>query len=95
MSQAIAGAEFHALGLGEPSAISSAHGEGVAELINDCLDAVSQAPDLPAPEAAQAEPAQADPGAAIARRCGRRALPQSRMSGRPAAAEDGRARGGG
>ena len=31
MSQAIAGAEFHALGLGIPRAISSAHGEGVNE----------------------------------------------------------------
>ncbi|HZH06731.1 MAG TPA: GTPase, partial [Lautropia sp.] len=43
MSQAIASAEFHALGLGVPLSISSAHGEGVAELIDECLDAVDQA----------------------------------------------------
>jgi GTP-binding protein len=43
MSQAISGAEFHALGLGEPLSISAAHGEGVGELIDECLDAVVQA----------------------------------------------------
>ena len=33
MNQAIAGAEFHELALGEPLAISSAHGDGVNELM--------------------------------------------------------------
>jgi len=43
LSQAIASADFHALGLGEPSAVSAAHGEGVGELIDDCLDAIEEA----------------------------------------------------
>ena len=47
MSQAIASAEFHALGLGTPGSISAAHGEGIVELIDECLDAVEQAQDLP------------------------------------------------
>ena len=34
MARAMAGAEFHELGLGEPLAVSAAHGEGVAELMD-------------------------------------------------------------
>jgi GTP-binding protein len=65
MSHAIASAEFHALGLGTPRSISSAHGEGVTELINDCLDAVTQAQELlavPSPDPAAGDvPAAAAP----------------------------------
>lgn len=38
MSRAIAAAEFHELGLGQPYAISSAHGEGVRDLVNLALE---------------------------------------------------------
>ena len=38
MAQAIAAAEFYALGLGTPRVISSAHGEGVAELMELVLN---------------------------------------------------------
>jgi GTP-binding protein len=38
MSQGIVTADFHELGLGEPFAISSAHGDGVKTLIDDALD---------------------------------------------------------
>ncbi len=38
MNRAIAAAEFHELGLGEPYAISSAHGEGVRDLVNLALE---------------------------------------------------------
>jgi len=34
MARAMAGAEFHELGLGEPLAVSAAHGEGVPELMD-------------------------------------------------------------
>ncbi|MCX7628028.1 MAG: ribosome biogenesis GTPase Der [Methylophilaceae bacterium] len=37
MNPAIAVAEFHALGLGEPHAISSAHGDGVSDLVHLAL----------------------------------------------------------
>ncbi|HEX7044748.1 MAG TPA: ribosome biogenesis GTPase Der [Burkholderiales bacterium] len=37
MEPALAAAEFHALGLGEPQAISSAHGDGVATLMERVL----------------------------------------------------------
>lgn len=37
MEPALAAGEFHALGLGEPRPISSAHGEGVAELMDQVL----------------------------------------------------------
>lgn len=37
MNRAVAVAEFHELGLGEPFAISSAHGEGVRDLVNLAL----------------------------------------------------------
>jgi len=49
MSSDLAVAEFHALGLGQPNAISAAHGEGVSDLIEGVLD------ELPAqPEEAEA-----------------------------------------
>jgi GTP-binding protein len=38
MSSDLAVAEFHALGLGQPNAISAAHGEGVSDLIEGVLD---------------------------------------------------------
>ncbi len=56
----IARADFHALGLGEPSAISAAHGEGVGELIDDCLDAIDEAREALVPLPAQAAPAVPD-----------------------------------
>jgi GTP-binding protein len=68
LSQAVAGAEFHGLGLGAPSAISSAHGEGVGELIDDCLDALDEARESAAPAAgvSSSSPAAAGPAAAPA-----------------------------
>jgi GTPase len=63
LSQAIASADFHALGLGDPSAVSAAHGEGVGELIDDCLDAVDEAREaLATPDDAPESPS-AEPGA--------------------------------
>lgn len=48
MSRAIAAAEFYELALGEPWAVSSAHGDGVRELVEDVLehfpDAEEEAP---------------------------------------------------
>ncbi len=38
MDEDIVSAEFHELGLGSPSAISAAHGEGVRQLIEDMLE---------------------------------------------------------
>ncbi len=38
MARAVASAEFHELGLGEPLAISSAHGDGVRELVEVALE---------------------------------------------------------
>lgn len=39
ISRAVAAAEFHALGLGEPFAISATHGDGIHALMEECLDA--------------------------------------------------------
>ena len=54
MQPALAAAEFHALGMGEPLAISAAHGEGVSDLIEIALadmpgdgDAPAEAPRHP------------------------------------------------
>ncbi len=58
-----AAAEFHALGLGEPHAISSAHGDGVRELVEIALAPFAQAPaagEIAASE--QPEAVQAAPG---------------------------------
>jgi GTP-binding protein len=38
MNRAVASAEFHELGLGDPLSISSAHGEGVRDLVNLVLE---------------------------------------------------------
>jgi GTP-binding protein len=53
MSQGIVTADFHELGLGEPFAISSAHGDGVKTLIDDALDELG----IPEPD----DSADADP----------------------------------
>ncbi len=45
MDKGIASAEFHALGLGEPYVISSAHGDGVMHLIEDALSDLVDAGD--------------------------------------------------
>jgi len=47
MDTAIASAEFHALGMGEPLAISAAHGERVSALMDHILAALPQADDEP------------------------------------------------
>jgi GTP-binding protein len=46
MSHAAVSAEFYELGLGEPQAISSAHGDGVRAMLDDALDALG-IPDEP------------------------------------------------
>jgi GTP-binding protein len=45
MDEGVVTAEFHELGLGHPVAISAAHGEGVAQLIEDTLAAFPDGPD--------------------------------------------------
>jgi GTP-binding protein len=40
LDRALAAAEFHELGLGAPWAVSAAHGDGVAALVEDILEAV-------------------------------------------------------
>jgi GTP-binding protein len=52
-------AEFHELGLGSPAAISSAHGEGVRELMDLALSRFPQA------DSPQEEPGKGDPRVAI------------------------------
>jgi GTP-binding protein len=37
MNRAVVTAEFHELGLGQPLAVSGAHGDGIAELVNEAL----------------------------------------------------------
>jgi GTP-binding protein len=49
MEPAIAGAEFHALGLGDPLPVSAAHGEHVSDLMDIVLADLPLAPE-PAPE---------------------------------------------
>ncbi|HNQ03111.1 MAG TPA: ribosome biogenesis GTPase Der [Thiobacillaceae bacterium] len=48
MNRDVACAEFHELGLGEPLAISSAHGEGVRELMEQVLAGVPESAEEPA-----------------------------------------------
>ena len=62
MPSAVVVAEFHALGLGEPVAISATHGDGVTALFEDCLDEIGVAYPAPAdlPESAE-PPESADP----------------------------------
>jgi len=45
MQPAMAGAEFHALGLGEPLPVSAAHGEHVPDLMDIVLAALPEAPE--------------------------------------------------
>lgn len=45
---ATAGADFYALGLGEPRAISAAHGDGVRTLMNEVLEGIELADDAAA-----------------------------------------------
>jgi len=52
----IAAAEFHALGLGAPVAISAAHGEGMATLLEAVLAPIPQAPDTESEDAAARHP---------------------------------------
>jgi GTP-binding protein len=52
----IAAAEFHALGLGAPVAISAAHGEGMATLLEAVLAPIPQAPDAEPEDAAARHP---------------------------------------
>ncbi|HEY8553460.1 MAG TPA: ribosome biogenesis GTPase Der [Burkholderiales bacterium] len=47
MDPALAGAEFHVLGLGEPQAISSAHGDGVAALMERVLAPLPRVEEAP------------------------------------------------
>lgn len=59
MNQGVATAEFHELGLGEPYAISSAHGDGVVDLIETALaDVLSKS--QPAGRSEAEEEAQED-----------------------------------
>ncbi len=46
----VAAAEFHALGLGEPVAISAAHGRGVKPLVNQVLDTLPPVEEIPEEE---------------------------------------------
>ncbi|MBX5492964.1 MAG: ribosome biogenesis GTPase Der [Chloroflexi bacterium] len=47
---ALAAAEFHALGLGEPIAISAIHGTGVADLLDAIVVRLPRTPEEPPPE---------------------------------------------
>ena len=40
MTSSVVGADFYELGLGEPNAISSAHGDGVRAMLDEALDAL-------------------------------------------------------
>ncbi|MEK7946512.1 ribosome biogenesis GTPase Der [Pigmentiphaga sp. YJ18] len=63
MSRAAAAAEFYELGLGEPHAISSAHGDGVVDMIEEALQGlVETAPEVDEDEAVEAA-ASTDEGA--------------------------------
>ncbi|MDX3905385.1 MAG: ribosome biogenesis GTPase Der [Pigmentiphaga sp.] len=65
MSRATAAAEFYELGLGEPHAISAAHGDGVVDLIETALKGlVEEAPEPDGEEGMEAEgtePSTAEP----------------------------------
>jgi GTP-binding protein len=65
-------AEFHELGLGEPHAISASHGDGVAQLIESALEALSAGADDDAaedlPDGAPSEASDAEPGEAVRHR---------------------------
>ncbi len=50
LDREVAAAEFHALGLGEPVAISAAHGRGVKPLVNQVLATLPPAEEVPEEE---------------------------------------------
>ncbi|KPK06898.1 MAG: GTP-binding protein Der [Betaproteobacteria bacterium SG8_39] len=52
----IAAAEFHALGLGAPVALSAAHGEGISALLEAALEPIAVAPELEPEDAAGRHP---------------------------------------
>ena len=56
MAHGSAIAEFHELGLGQPYAISAAHGDGIADLIEHALQGLGQEPELEDYDADDAEP---------------------------------------
>jgi len=53
MAPELVGAEFHALGLGTPYAISAAHGDGVRDLVDDALESLPESPPEPEADAEQ------------------------------------------
>jgi GTP-binding protein len=54
MARTMASAEFHELGLGEPHAISAAHGDGVVDMIEMALEGlIDPEPELPPDEEAE------------------------------------------
>ncbi len=55
ISRPMAAAEFHALGLGHPMAISATHGDGVHAMIEACLDDLAEEGFGPEPEAEEAD----------------------------------------
>ena len=56
MAHGSAIAEFHELGLGQPYAISAAHGDGIADLIEHALQGLGQEPEVEDYDADDAEP---------------------------------------
>lgn len=50
LNKAVAGAEFHSLGLGEPYAISAANGEGVINFINTVIESLPPVESFPEDE---------------------------------------------
>ena len=56
MAHGSAIAEFHELGLGQPYAISAAHGDGIADLIEHALEGLGQEPEPEDYDADDAEP---------------------------------------
>ena len=56
MAHGSAIAEFHELGLGQPYAISAAHGDGIADLIEHALEGLGHEPELEDYDADDAEP---------------------------------------
>jgi GTP-binding protein len=56
MAHGSAIAEFHELGLGQPYAISAAHGDGIGDLIEHALEGLGQEPEVEDYDADDAEP---------------------------------------
>lgn len=66
MKYSAVAADFYELGLGDPRVISSAHGDGVRDMLDEALD-LAQAPSTADEESAEAEPSeQHDRGIRIA-----------------------------